>query len=88
MSKLAAVGLGKMSLVWWNVNGYGNKDVPNKMDDEGVVLISGFDPAIASAVLKGTEMTVDKETGIQRQKTPYEVMIECLDQEILNQVKV
>lgn len=86
MRKLEDVGLPRMTVIWWNVNAeYGN-DVPSKMDDEGTVLISGFDPAIVTAILGGDEV-VDKVTGEKRKATAYEQMLNALDQEILNMLQ-
>jgi hypothetical protein len=85
MDKLANVGLPHIDIIWWNVNGsYGN-DVPNKMDDAGVTMISGFDGAIVSNIL-GTDDVVDEATGQKRKANPEEVMLNALNQEILNMV--
>lgn len=86
MQKLAAVGLPKMTIIWWQVNGQYGKDVPNKMDDEGVVLISGFDPTIVGLILGATDK-VDEKTGEVRKATPYEVMVDALNQEILDKLQ-
>lgn len=80
MDKLARVGLPKMMVVWWNVNGGYGKDVPSTMDDEGTVLISGFDPSIVTLILGGEK--VDPVTGEKVQKTPLEAMQDALNQEI------
>ncbi len=85
MQKLAAVGLPKMRIVWWWVTGRG-ADFPNKLDDEGVILIGGFDGAILSLLLGNS-----REKGTQSQAirlTPYEVMLTALEQEILDQVSI
>lgn len=87
MSKLEAVGLPKMTVIWWNVNGRFTDDVPSKMTDEGTVLISGFDGSIVSSLLYAEDV-VDKKTGETRKANAYEQMIQALDQEILNCVKV
>ena len=87
MAKLEAVGLPKMTVVWWQVNGRDTVDFPSKMDDEGTVLISGFDPAIVSRIL-GKDTVVDKTTGEKRKMTPLETMINCLDQELLNKLVI
>lgn len=87
MKKLTDVGLPKMTIIWWNLNGQYGNDVPSKMDDEGTVLVSGFDPSIVSAIL-GAEKVVDKTTGEVRKANPYEVMVAALDQTILNKLKV
>lgn len=38
-------------VVFWNINAYGT--VPVKFDERGVVLVSGYSPAIAGSVLSG-----------------------------------
>lgn len=87
MKKLAKVGLPKMTIIWWQVSGGKTTDFPSTLDDEGTVLISGFDPSIVTAILGGEEV-IDKQTGEKRKENPYEVMIRSLDQEILNLIKV
>lgn len=87
MKKLSAVGLGNMKVIWWYVTGRG-KDVPNNFDDEGVAMISGFDPAIVSTILGGETTKIDTTTGKVRALTPMENMLKALDQEVLNQLKV
>lgn len=88
MRKLQAVGLPKMTIIWWQVNGRFTGDVPVKWDDEGTILISGFDGAIVTSLLAGMEEVVDETTGEKRQITPLEAMNKSLNQEILNRVKV
>lgn len=88
MSKLDAVGLPRMTVIWWQVNGRFTGDVPSKMDDEGTVLISGFDGAIVTAILGGQEEIIDEKTGEKRKLTPYETMVKALDQEILNKIQI
>ena len=87
MDKLKSVGLPKMTIIWWHVNGRDTEDFPSKMDNEGTVLISGFDPTIVSRIL-GKETVVDKVTGEKRKMTPVEAMENCLDQELLNKLVV
>lgn len=87
MKKLEKVGLPAVEVIWWNVNGMYGKDVPNKKDDVGVTMISGFDGAIVSNLL-GAEDVVDEKTGEKRRPTAEEMMLNALDQEILNKVVV
>lgn len=87
MKKLAAVGLGNMKVIWWYVIGRG-KDVPNAFDDEGVTIISGFDPSVVSLILGGETTKVDAITGKTRALTPMENMLKALDQEVLKQLKI
>src|SRR6185436_11250156 len=58
LKKLNAVGLNP-SFIFWQVNGSYAGDVPVKMDEPGVHLISGFDPAIVTAILGGEQTVVD-----------------------------
>ena len=88
MRKLRNVGLPNMTIIWWQVNGRFTGDVPSTISDPGTVLISGFDGAIVTTILSGMEKVVDKTTGETRSKTPDEVMMECLDQEILNKIQI
>lgn len=87
MSKLAAVGLPKMSIIWWHVIGR-SKDVPSTIDDEGTTLIGGFDGAVVTLLLSGEQETTDAVTGQVRKLNPHEQMLRCLDQEILKQLKI
>lgn len=87
MQKLANVGLPKMTIIWWCVNGNGTTDFPSKITDEGTVLVSGFDPSIVTNIL-GTPDVVDKVTGEKRKANPYEIMLNALNQEILNLLTV
>lgn len=87
MQKLAAVDLPKMRIVWWWVTGRGG-DFPNKLDDEGVILIGGFDGAILSLLL-GKENSSAKGTNTNAIRlTPYEAMLTALEQEILDKISV
>jgi len=85
MTKLAAVGLPKMKIVWWWVTGRG-ADIPNKLDDEGVILIGGFDGAILSLLLGGEAKSKNAPHTIRL--TPYEAMQAALEQEILELISV
>lgn len=88
MRKLKSVGLPPMTVIWWQVNGQYTGDVPSTNFDAGTVLISGFDGAIVTSILGGIEKIVDEKTGELRSKTPAEIMQDCLNQEILNKVKI
>lgn len=88
MAKLKAVGLPEMSVIWWHVNGRDTKDVPSTMFDNGTTLVSGFDPSIITAILGGQEEVVDESTGEKRKLNPKEMMMKCLDQEVLNTLTV
>lgn len=86
--KLNAVGLPDITIIWWQVNGRFTGDVPSTMSDPGTVLISGMDGSIITSILGGQEKIIDKETGEVRKKNPYEAMIDCLNQEVLNKIQV
>ena len=88
MRKLSAVGLGKMRIIWWHVTGK-KRDMPARLDDEGVILIGGFSGAILKVLLDdgAQEEVVDERTGKARQLTPIEQMVRALDQEVLRLVR-
>lgn len=87
VTKMVSVDLPMPRVIWWQVNGAYGKDVPNKMDDKGVVLISGFDPSIVTTILGGNNKagSVPKEA---KEITPWEAMEIALDQEILDLLKL
>lgn len=87
MQALAAVGLPRMRIVWWCVTARG-KDFPATIDDEGVVMIGGFDGSIVSLLLSGQQSTIDTHTGTERQFNAYENMLKALDQEALRQIRL
>ena len=87
MKKLKAVGLGDIKVIWWYVVGT-SKEVPNKADDEGTTIMSGFDPSAVQLILGGDQTVVDDKTGKVRALNPYENMLKALDQEIIAQLEV
>lgn len=87
MKKLKLVGLPPITIIWWQVNGRFTSDFPNKFDDPGTVLISGFDGSIVTSIL-GAKDVVDEKTGEKRKPTPEEQMYNVLNQEILNQLVI
>lgn len=87
MQKLRAVGLPEIRIVWWWVTGRGT-DFPNKLDDKGVILIGGFDGAILSSLLGEESPELEGQKGKGSKRTAYESMLQALNQEILNQIKV
>lgn len=86
MEKLEAVGLPRVTMVWWNLNSQ-TKDYPSRVSDKGTIQISGFDGAVLSLLLGG-EAIIDKETGEKRKPTPLESMMTALNQELLMYVKI
>lgn len=87
VQKLKSVGLRKMEIVWWNVNGH-SKEVPSKISDNGTTLISGFDGSIISLLLEGENVVKCEKTGEVRKLNPFEQMLKVLDQKTLNCVQV
>ena len=92
MTKLKAVGLPKLRIVWWWVTGRG-KDFPTSLDDKGVIMIGGFDGAILSLLLGGEAPKVDapvsqSTAAAQPSITAAEAMVKALDQEVLRQLRV
>jgi hypothetical protein len=86
MDKLRGVGIEKMNFIWWYVQGR-SSEVPNKMDDEGITIISGFDGAAVQLILGGETEVYDEKLGRTRKLNPYENMLKALDQELLNQLR-
>lgn len=86
--KLASVGLPPITCIWWQVDGRFTGDIPSLATDVGAYMISGFDGAIVTSLLGGLEQKVDEVTGEKRQLNAQEMMEKCLDQEILNKIKV
>lgn len=87
MSKLRAVGLPKIRIVWWWVTGRG-QDFPNQIDDEGVIMIGGFDGSILSTLI-GEEPKQTSSSGPAKASlniNPYDAMLKALDQEVLKEL--
>ena len=85
VSKLRAVGLPRIKIIWWDVTGYG-QDFPSTIADEGVTLMSGFDGAVLELLLGRQEELSQRVEG--RVPTPYEQMVLALDQEILRKLVI
>lgn len=88
MAKLASVGLPKMNVIWWDCTGR-KKDVPSTISDEGTTLISGFDGSVLTLLL-GQEEKVQIVNGVEVKVklNPYEQMLNVLNQDVLNTLKV
>lgn len=85
MQKLEKVGLPKMQVIWWNVNTSYGKDVPSKMNDTGVSLLSGFDGSTIQLILGGDS---EKKLGKKASElTPEDSMKLALDQVVLSQLQ-
>jgi len=81
MNKLREVGLPEIRIVWWWVTGRG-EDFPSTLDDEGTVLIGGFDGAIISQLIGKDTKGVSAKT--MKRPSPLQAMQQALNQEILN----
>lgn len=91
MKKLNSVGLGEMRIIWWLVNG-NSKDFPSKLDDKGVYMIGGFDPANLKALLgmssvQSKTSVLLKDTDNVKEETPLDGMINFLTQPIFSEVQ-
>ena len=101
MGKLAAVGLPRVRIVWWWVTGRGT-DFPSALDEEGVIMIGGFDGAVLSLLL-GEDVPAAAEASVPTdvaeagavlaqapmapaKATPMDAMYRALDQEVLRLV--
>ena len=86
MHKLAAVGLPKLRIVWWWVTGRA-QDFPATLDDEGVIMIGGFDGSILSLLLGTSTEAPRVEGGVSVDAGPEAAMRKALEQEILNRLQ-
>ena len=88
MYKLAAAGLPKMRIVWWWVTGRAT-DFPSTIDDEGVIMIGGFDGAIMSLLLNEEVQAEAADSKFGKVKNgPYQAMEKALNQELLELIHV
>ena len=86
MKKLRRVGLPNIRIVWWWVTDRGT-DFPSTLEDEGTILIGGFDGAILSLLLNEEDNGIEKD-NTRRKAGPYEAMQKALSQEILELIHV
>ena len=88
MKKLAAVGLPKIRIIWWWVTGRGT-DFPSTLDDENVIMISGFDGSILSLLLqKEVKKNENQDWSTEQKNGPIEAMQKALNQEVLELIQV
>jgi len=79
IAKLKKVGLGKIRIIWWFLNG-AEKDFPSKINDEGVNIVGGFDPTILKALaFPGKNHHTDTDLT---QTNPLKGMLNFLNQPI------
>lgn len=91
MRKLRQAGLPKMRIVWWWVTSRG-QDFPSQMNDQGVIMIGGFDGSIVSQLLgespRTARSTTGEKTSVPVTATPVDAMLKVLNQEILQQIRI
>lgn len=68
-------GYSMPKLIFWNVSSYGN-DIPVRFDENGTVLISGYNPVILKYILEGEEIS------------PYKIMMEVIDSERYRNIRI
>lgn len=98
MSKLKAVGLNEVRIIWWYVNDRA-KDFPSQMGDKGVYFVSGFDPVMIKALLGKNKVekevvvtekepvSVEKIETEKKEENPLQGMVNFLSQKIFDLVK-
>lgn len=87
MSKLKAVGLPPVKIIWWDCVGRG-KDVPATVKDSGTMMVSGFDGSVITLILGGEQKIKDEVTGVVREKTMEEKIQDALNQEVISQIVI
>lgn len=85
VAKLKEAGLKEPLFIWYNVSPYGNDNFQNHKNDNGVVMLSGFDPSIVNRLMSA-EFQLDFESKHNKsltEITAYETMLEVLNQQYL-----
>jgi hypothetical protein len=84
--KFDEVGLPQPLFIWYNVSPYGNDNFQNHKDDSGVIHMSGFDPsAINRLMSKEFQLKFEEQHNKSiNEITPFEAMLETLNQEYLS----
>lgn len=72
--KYEEAGYNMPGVVFWNLSNYGSDNTPVKVDDRGVVLVSGFSPNLMETVLEGDF----------KDFTPYSMMLKVLMKDAYN----
>ncbi len=90
LSKFDKVGLPRPLFIWYNVSSYGNDNFQNHKNDAGIINMSGFDPSAINKLLSEDfqfefEQRHDKSI---KDITPYEAMLETLNQPCFNNLYV
>ena len=90
VDKLTQAGLPQPIFIWYNVSPYGNNNFQNHKDDEGVMHISGFDPAAVDRLMSADfQLQFEEEKGKSISEiTPYEAMVATLNQDYLKLLNV
>ena len=68
-------GFNMPKIVYWNIQSR-QDNLPVRFDKQGTALVSGFSPAILTALLSGNEFT------------PYSIMRDVIDSERYNKVSI
>lgn len=89
MKKLNSVGLERIRIIWWYVNGAA-KDFPSQMDDKGVYMIGGFDPVNIKALMGLDSTKAEKKdfnAAEKAEETPLDGMKNFLSQPIFSLIE-
>ena len=83
--RLIDAGLPQPLFIWYNVSSYGNNNFQNHKDDNGVMMLSGFDPSTVDRLMsKDFQLKFEEKYNKSiKEITPFETMIETLSQEYL-----
>lgn len=85
LSRLKEAGLKQPLFIWYNVSPYGNDNFQNHKNDNGIMMLSGFDPSIINKLMSA-DFQLDFELKNNKsltEITAYETMIEVLNQKYL-----
>ena len=90
IKKMKEAGLPEPIFIWYNVSSYGNESFQNHKDDAGVIHMSGFDPAAIDRLMSSDFQLKFEEKHNKSIKniTPLEAMVETLNQEYLQLLKL
>lgn len=85
VNRLTEEGLPQPLFIWYNVSSYGNDNFQNHKDDNGVMMLSGFDPSTVDRLMsKDFQLKFEEKYSKSiKDITPYETMQETLNQEYL-----
>lgn len=86
VGRLTNVDLPQPLFIWYNVSSYGNDNFQNHKDDNGIMMLSGFDPSTVDRLMsKDFQLKFEEKYKKSiKEITAYETMIETLNQDYLN----